>query len=84
MVWTCSLDSRDEVAYISIRESFDNLPLENNERDQRITLRWHLNSKSILTLFTVTVITDGGHPISPFMFTVLKVCSIHVYCVKSL
>jgi hypothetical protein len=39
MVWTCSLDSRDEAAYISIRESFDELPLEKSERDQTITLR---------------------------------------------
>jgi hypothetical protein len=31
MGWTCSLDRRDEVAYTSIRESFDKLPLENIE-----------------------------------------------------
>jgi hypothetical protein len=27
----CSLDRRDEVAYTSMRESFDKLPLENIE-----------------------------------------------------
>jgi len=59
----------------SIRESFDKLPLENSKRDWRITLRWHLNSESLLTLFTGTVITDAGYPNSPFVFIVLKVCN---------